>query len=97
MISYDGNQLRAVKDSAVNSAYAGNFEFSNGADKSVEYSYDISGNLKKDLNKKNTEIQYNYLNLPSLIKFENGSNISYLYSPEGVKLRTTHVINKGCH
>ncbi|MCS2654273.1 RHS repeat-associated core domain-containing protein [Bacteroides faecis] len=32
--------------------------------------------------------------MPSLIKFENGSNISYLYSPEGAKLRTTHVTDK---
>lgn len=93
-LSYNGNRLLSVKDNAANSAYAGSFEFSNGADKSVEYSYDISGNLKRDLNKKITDIQYNYLNLPSLIKFENGSNISYLYSPEGAKLRTTHVTDK---
>lgn len=32
--------------------------------------------------------------MPSLIKFENGSNNSYLYSPEGAKLRTTHVTGK---
>lgn len=94
LLSYTGNRLLAVKDNAVNSAYAGNFEFSNGADKSVEYNYDVSGNLKNDLNKKITDIQYNYLNLPSLIKFENGSNISYLYSPEGAKLRTIHVTDK---
>ena len=93
-LSYNGNRLLSVKENAANSAYAGSFEFSNGADKSVEYSYDISGNLKRDLNKKITDIQYNYLNLPSLIKFENGSNISYLYSPEGAKLRTTHVTDK---
>lgn len=50
-LSYNGNRLLSVKDNAANSAYAGSFEFSNGADKSVEYSYDISGNLKRDLNK----------------------------------------------
>lgn len=46
-LSYNGNRLLSVKDNAANSAYAGSFEFSNGADKSVEYSYDISGNLKE--------------------------------------------------
>lgn len=91
-MSYNGNRLLAVKDNAVASKVAGNFDFQDGANKSEEYIYDLSGNLIKDLNKKITDIQYNSLNLPCRIMFENGSSISYLYSPEGIKLRTTHII-----
>lgn len=94
LISYTGNRLLAVKDNTANIAYAGNFEFTNGADKDTEYSYINNGNLVRDYNKKITKIQYNYLNLPSQIMFENGSDISYIYSSEGNKLRTTHVIDK---
>ena len=44
------------------------------------------------MNKKITDIQYNYLNLPCRVEFENGNSISYLYDANGTKLRTTHVI-----
>ncbi len=56
-------------------------------------SYGANGNLTKDLNKNITDIQYNFLNLPSKITFGDGSTIIYLYSAEGTKLRTTHTIN----
>ena len=54
--------------------------------------YDENGNMTKDLNKKILNIQYNCLNLPSRIEFENGHVISYLYDADGIKLRTTHII-----
>ena len=38
------------------------------------------------------DIQYNFINLPSRIEFENGHVISYLYDADGIKLRTTHII-----
>ncbi|WP_148298508.1 RHS repeat domain-containing protein, partial [Bacteroides reticulotermitis] len=60
--------------------------------KYTEYEYDENGRMTQDLNKKITDIQYNYLNLPCRITFENGNNISYLYDASGTKLRTTHVI-----
>ncbi len=47
----------------------------------------------KDLNKNITDIQYNFLNLPSQITFSDGSTIVYLYSADGTKLRTTHAIS----
>ena len=56
------------------------------------YEYDENGNMTKDLNKKILNIQYNCLNLPSRIEFENGHVISYLYDADGIKLRTTHII-----
>ena len=55
--------------------------------------YDNNGNLTKDLNKNISNIQYNSLNLPSVVTFSNGSTITYLYAADGRKLRTVHVIN----
>lgn len=91
-LSYHGNQLKAVNDSAVSSAYGNGFEFKDGTKKEVEYSYDANGNLTQDLNKKISEIQYNCLNLPRRIQFEDGSSISYLYDAAGTKLRVVHHI-----
>ena len=92
VMSYNGNQLKAVTDSVTGSAHADSFEFKDGAELPVEYYYDSNGNLIQDLNKKISEIQYNCLNLPSRIEFEDGGVISYLYDAKGTKLRTTHVI-----
>lgn len=93
-LSYDGNQLKRVNDNAVSSVYNNGFEFKNGIDQPVEYFYDSNGNLTQDLNKKIANIQYNCLNLPSRIKFEDGNSISYFYASDGTKLRTTHVMGK---
>ena len=46
--------------------------------------YDANGNFSKDLNKKIAGIQYNYLNLPDRIEFEDGSSISYLYDAQAL-------------
>ena len=44
------------------------------------------------MSEKLADIQYNFINLPSRIEFENGHVISYLYDADGIKLRTTHII-----
>ena len=92
-MTYEGNLLKTVQESAPNSVYANGFEFKDGASLSTEYSYDANGNLTQDLNKKITDIQYNCLNLPGRIEFEDGNSISYLYDANGTKLRTTHIID----
>ncbi|MBE6288463.1 MAG: hypothetical protein E7099_09835 [Mediterranea massiliensis] len=56
-------------------------------------SYDNNGNLTKDSNKGISNIQYNSLSLPQVVTFSDGSTITYLYTANGRKLRTTHVIN----
>ena len=92
-ITLKGNLLQKVKDNAVNAAYADEgIDFKDQVDLDTEYEYDYNGNLIKDLNKKITNIQYNYLNLPASIQFEDGSRVSYLYYADGKKLRVTHVI-----
>ena len=44
------------------------------------------------MNKGITEIQYNCLNLPSVVTFSDGSTITYTYAANGTKLRTVHKI-----
>lgn len=91
--TYDGNQLQSVNDTAKYVAYSNGFDFKDGAKAAIEYIYDGNGNLIKDLNKNITNIEYNFLNLPILIQFGDGSSITYLYDANGTKLRTTHIIN----
>ena len=57
-----------------------------------EYTYDKNGNMTKDLNKKITDIQYNCLNSPSKVTFQDDSTITYTYAVNGTKLRTVHTI-----
>lgn len=88
----NGNRLNRVDDAVTTSAYNGGFEFKDAVKQANEYDYDASGNLTKDLNKGITGIQYNCLNLPSVVTFNDGSTVTYLYAADGTKLRTVHKI-----
>ena len=91
-LTYNGNQLKKVTDAVIGSAYKGGFEFKDSADQAMEYEYDKNGNLTKDLNKKVADIQYNSLNLPNRIEFENGNVVSYMYDAAGTKLSVMHIM-----
>lgn len=91
-LTLNGNQLKAVNDAVTASAYNNGFEFKDGAKVATEYTYDTNGNLTKDLNKNITSIQYNMLNLPSVVSFSDASTITYTYGADGTKLRTVHKI-----
>src|SRR5690606_1164448 len=58
---------------------------------SEDYAYDTNGNLTSDLNKgiQTGGIKYNYLNLPTEVKFNNSTSqvIKYTYDATGVKLK----------
>ena len=88
----DGNRLNRVDDAVTASAYNNGFEFKDGAKQADEYAYDANGNLTKDLNKGITDIQYNCLNLPSVVTFSDGSTVTYTYAVDGTKLKTVHKI-----
>ena len=90
-LTLNGNWSKAVNDAVTTAAYNNSFEFKDGAKLATEYMYDANGSLIKDLNK-GIEIQYNLLNLPSQVKFSDGSTITYTYGADGVKLRTVHKI-----
>ena len=92
-LTYNGNQLQSVYDNVTNSIFGNGMEFKNNSNQTVEYKYDKNGNLTKDLNKNITDIQYNFLNLPSRVVFVDGNSIEYLYDGKGTKVRTVHHIN----
>ena len=85
----DGNRLNRVDDAVTASAYNNGFEFKDAVKQANEYAYDANGNLTKDLNRNISNIQYNFLNLPSKVTFGDGSTIEYVYAADGTK----HVIN----
>ncbi|MFL0087636.1 DUF4329 domain-containing protein [Tenacibaculum maritimum] len=53
-----------------------------------DYTYDVNGNMIKDLNKGITDIIYNHLNLPTRVTI-GGKNIDYTYDAVGIKLSKT--------
>ena len=91
-LTLDGNWLTRVDDAATASAYNDGFEFKDAVKQDNEYTYDKNGNMTKDLNKNITDIQYNCLNSPSKVTFQDGSTITYTYAVNGTKLRTVHTI-----
>lgn len=88
--SYNGNQVSKVSDGVTGPFYADAFHFRDGADAATEYTYDANGNMTMDLNKGISSIQYNLLNLPSKITYQNGNTASYIYSASGEKLSTAY-------
>ncbi len=90
---YDGNQVVKIDDKVEDPTYNGVFNFMDGADEEKEYEYDKNGNLVKDLNKKISKIEYNSLNLPWKVEFEDGKSVEYLYDAAGVKHQATYFLN----
>ncbi|WP_201292142.1 RHS repeat domain-containing protein, partial [Tenacibaculum maritimum] len=81
--SYIGNQLTKVTENGSSLIKSEGFKDVNNA---IDYTYDVNGNMTKDLNKGITDISYNHLNLPTKIHFRNGGSIDYKYDARGVKL-----------
>jgi hypothetical protein len=63
----------------------GDFHYT-GTKQSTDYNYDGNGNLIFDNNKAIDKINYNYLNLPSLVHLNTKGNIQYVYDGAGSKL-----------
>ncbi|MFN9499932.1 MAG: RHS repeat-associated core domain-containing protein, partial [Chryseotalea sp.] len=82
-----GNRLEKVED-----AVAGNNGFINSANSTIEYTYSNNGSVTSDLNKGIQTIVYNDLGKPQTITFTDGRTINYLYSGNGLKLKTTTVV-----
>jgi RHS repeat-associated protein len=78
--SAGGNKLTSITD-----AYTGGFM--PNASSTDKYLYDENGNLKSDLLKGISEIQYNLLNLPKLINFGNNKHTDYTYTASGEKIK----------
>ncbi len=89
-IQLDGNRIAKVTDDAEPVSYSGAIDFVDGANLSVEYTYDGNGNLTSDANKGISLIEYDDMNMPRRIQFTNGNVTEYVYTTDGQKLRTIH-------
>ena len=89
-IQLDGSRITKVTDDAAPITYSGAIDFVDGADLSVEYTYDGNGNLTSDANKGISLIEYDNMNMPKRIQFTNGNTIEYIYTASGQKLRTIY-------
>ncbi len=99
--TYQGNRLLAVDDTITGNALAHTTAY-NGAQTSlagdflektsyrqtgqVEYGYDANGSMIRDSNKGLTQVHYNHLNLPDLVKFTDQDYIEFRYSATGQKV-----------
>ena len=95
LLEYNGNQLQWVDEDDEHPhdepTYAHAMHFTDGAFSNVEYEYNANGAMTKDKNKGIDVIEYNALNLPQAIYFNNGKNItSYTYGADGKKLRAQY-------
>ncbi|QQQ28095.1 DUF6443 domain-containing protein [Chryseobacterium indoltheticum] len=95
---YNGNQLTSVTDTSGN--YGG---YPNVGGNTI--SYDLNGNMKNQIDKGILNIDYNFLNLPKEVKFnesyiirnpatgeddERNVRTSYIYRADGTKIRKKH-------
>ena len=85
-LSYTGNRLQKVTDSADEVLFEASLDFHDGADNDDEYGYDANGNMVRDDNRGIVHIDYNVLNLPQTIAFSSGDRLDYTYDAAGVKL-----------
>ena len=83
-MTYDGNRLASVSDSAQAPSVTGSADFRDGASEAVEYTYDRNGNMTSDLNGKVSLISYNRQNRPARMRHAGGTE-TFTYLPDGTK------------
>jgi len=83
-MTYDGNRLASVSDSAPAPSVTGSADFRDGVSEVVEYTYDRNGNMTSDLNRKVSLISYNRLNRPARMRHAGGTE-TFTYLPDGTK------------
>ena len=88
------NQLDWIADSGINQNLYSVKEYQNKSTAtSNEFSYDVNGNMTKDLDRDIVTIKYNVLNLPDIIQFKYGNQIRNLYDAGGHKLKAEYYTN----
>ena len=83
-MTYDGNMLASVSDSAPAPSVTGSTDFRDGVSEAVEYTYDRNGNMTSDLNRKVSLISYNRQNRPARMRHAGGTE-TFTYLPDGTK------------
>ena len=92
-MTYDGNRLASVSDSAPAPSVTGSADFRDGASMAVEYTYDRNGNMTSDLNRRISSVSYNRQNRPARMRHAGGTE-TFTYLPDGTKRGRT-VLGKG--
>jgi len=89
--TYNGNQVTAISDNNGSQGLYSVKEYQDKAgDSQSEMSYDANGNMITDLDRNISTIQYNILNLPTVIQFSTGNQIKNTYDASGRKLGTEY-------
>ena len=90
-LTYSGNKLNTAQDTGISAFMMGDaFHFVDGDDYYSEYGYDGCGSLTSDSNKGIHMIVYDFNGMPTCVWFDNGSITDYVYTADGVKLKTIH-------
>ena len=92
-IKLNGNQLLSVTDDALPANKYSSMNFVDGASEETEYEYNGVGALTKDKNRGLT-IEYDNLNNPQFMQFNDGNTILYDYSSDGTLLSKTYGAHK---
>jgi len=95
-ITYNGNQLVKVTDTAEALNYDGALDFHDGDNSTCEYDYDSNGALTRDANRGINSITYDYSHHPYSINMDVNNrprNITNDYTPDGRKLLSRHVMS----
>jgi RHS repeat-associated protein len=91
-LSYNGNQLAGVTETALDYSAMGTFEYkrANGS----QYIYDSNGSMIADKSRGIAYITYDVNSNPQSIYFTNGSVTKYVYGAAGQKLKAVHYTAK---
>ena len=89
-LTYDGNQLTGVTETANDYNATGTFEYKRAS--GSEYLYDSNGSLLADRSRGIAYISYDSNGNPSRIYFMNGYMTTYTYSATGQKLAVEHSV-----
>ncbi len=82
-MSYSGNRVTKVTDSAANTTYTGASDFYDNNYREVEYEYDANGNMTLDFNRKIMGVVYNRLNQPVRIEIGGDTFVENMYDADG--------------
>ncbi|MDE6692577.1 MAG: hypothetical protein K2K05_04250, partial [Muribaculaceae bacterium] len=88
-LTYSGDRLVRADDTAPDIRFSGATDFSDGASKSSEYTYDAAGNMLTDANRGIDAVTYNRLHRPETVQV-GSDTFGFTYDAAGNLLQRTH-------
>ena len=90
-MTYEGNRLVSVRDSASRLPYANATDFDGVTGREYALAYNGAGALVSDEGRGMARVDYDLMGNPARIQFTDGSVTRYIYSATGEKLRVVHL------